>query len=105
MLPEWEIGFDNFLNWLAYSGEAFSEFYNEHWGSYYNMCRPCDINYTAVLQTETLSNEVNQLVNEWHIPDSVGKFRGAYPSSSSAKVREEYYDNLRKAYSDIPRRL
>ena len=37
MLPEWEIGFDNFLNWLAYSGEAFSEFYNEHWGSYYKI--------------------------------------------------------------------
>merc|ERR1712048_1541803 len=35
-----------------------SKFFNPHWATIYNVCRPCSIKYDDITRTETLSNDV-----------------------------------------------
>lgn len=103
------VSFQSFLKWLAYSPSAFTDRYNEHWGIYYQMCRPCDIEYKYILKTESLSEEIQFVMKDLKIPEKVGHFKGSYETSETKKRPNEqldqFYNKLVELYLDVPRQV
>ena len=56
------VTFQEFLDYV-YSRAANGSKINRHWSPIYLLCRPCDVTYDVVSKIETLSNDMNYILN------------------------------------------
>ena len=92
------VDFETFLRFIAY-GEKIDD---PHWGSYYKLCAPCDINYNIIIKLETLDSEIEDVFRILKVPKFVGKFPSGNFHSGSKNVTDELVKNI---YRSLPNEL
>jgi hypothetical protein len=94
--PNSFVSFETFLRYIV--SETHQD--DPHWGSFYRLCAPCDIDYNIITKVETLDQDSDDIFKILKIP----KFVGPFPKSNfhSNSVTEEF---LKEIFRKLPKEL
>ncbi|CAH1773176.1 unnamed protein product [Owenia fusiformis] len=83
------VRFEEFIKFITFEGIRFRD---EHWQSFFELCKPCQIHYDIIGNFETLSEDTNYVIEKTNL----SKYQFPQVISKSTYNRQTLYENIYK---------